>query len=178
MLAKSTWAVLALTCHIELFSQAHYVESIVSSEELSPLFKDVFLFHWKEESQHAVLDELEWIREDARLASSEQRDAAVDDLIALVGGVDGILQGQAAADADYFLRIVGISADEKRAVRSRRGAEGVSLAVHRLGRDPSALREGAHQPGEPGADRAHPGRARAADVCDAGAGRSGRAMTH
>ena len=28
----------------------------------SPLFKDVFLFHWKEESQHAILDELEWTR--------------------------------------------------------------------------------------------------------------------
>ena len=65
------------------------------ADGLSPLFKDIFLFHWKEESQHAIIDELEWIREDAKLASSEARDAAVDDLIALVGGVDGILQGQA-----------------------------------------------------------------------------------
>jgi hypothetical protein len=117
VLGKSTWAVLALTCHIELFSQAHYRASIASGDELSPLFKDIFLFHWKEESQHAVIDELEWIREDAKLASSEARDAAVDDLIALVGGVDGILQGQAAADAEYFLRAVGMAADEKRAVQ-------------------------------------------------------------
>ena len=28
VLKSSTWAVLALTCHIELFVQAHYVESI------------------------------------------------------------------------------------------------------------------------------------------------------
>ena len=28
VLGKSTWAVLALTCHIELFTQAHYLESI------------------------------------------------------------------------------------------------------------------------------------------------------
>ena len=117
VLGKSTWAVLALTCHIELFSQAHYRASIASGEGLSPLFKDIFLFHWKEESQHAVIDELEWIREDAKLASSEARDAAVDDLIALVGGVDGILQGQAAADAEYFLRASGMAADEKRAVQ-------------------------------------------------------------
>jgi len=117
VLGKSTWAVLALTCHIELFSQAHYRASIASGEGLSPLFKDIFLFHWKEESQHAVIDELEWIREDAKLASSEARDAAVDDLIALVGGVDGILQGLAAADAEYFLRVVGMAADEKRAVQ-------------------------------------------------------------
>ena len=32
---------------------------------LSELFKDVFLFHWREESQHAILDELEWVRHDA-----------------------------------------------------------------------------------------------------------------
>jgi 2-keto-3-deoxy-L-rhamnonate aldolase RhmA len=95
--------VLALTCHIELFSQAHYRASIGDAQGLSPLFKDVFLFHWKEESQHAIIDELEWIREDAKLVSAAQRDAAVDDLIALVGGVDGILQGQATADAAYFL---------------------------------------------------------------------------
>ena len=61
----------------------------------------MFLFHWREESQHAILDELEWQREDARLTASE-RDAAVDDLIALVGAVDGILQAQANADAGYF----------------------------------------------------------------------------
>jgi len=48
VLSKSTWAVLALTCHIELFSQAHYRESIHPNPELSPLFKDVFLYHWKE----------------------------------------------------------------------------------------------------------------------------------
>jgi hypothetical protein len=101
VLGKSTWAVLALTCHIELFTQVHYRESIEPQADLSPLFKDVFLFHWKEESQHAILDELEWLREDARLGA-EARDRAVDDLIALVGAVDGILQIQAASDAAYF----------------------------------------------------------------------------
>ena len=79
---------LALTCHIELFVQSHYVESIVTTADLCPLFKDVFKYHWKDESQHVVLDELEWSDEHARL-SPEQRDLAVDDLIALVGAVDG-----------------------------------------------------------------------------------------
>jgi hypothetical protein len=32
-----------------------------------------------------------------------QREQGVDELIALVGAVDGILQAQAAADAEYFL---------------------------------------------------------------------------
>jgi hypothetical protein len=103
VLGKSTWAVLALTLHIELFVQAHYRASIGPQPDLSPLWKDVFLFHWKEESQHAILDELELVREDSRIDAA-QRSAAVDDLIALVQAVDGLLQGQAAADAGYFLQ--------------------------------------------------------------------------
>jgi DNA-binding Lrp family transcriptional regulator len=106
VLSKSTWAVLALTCHIELFVLAHYRESIDPDANLSELWKDVFLYHWREESQHAILDELEWIREDAKLTPGE-RDKAVDELIELVGAVDGILQLQAGADADYFLKICG-----------------------------------------------------------------------
>ncbi|MCE5233899.1 MAG: hypothetical protein ABFC67_15250 [Mizugakiibacter sp.] len=106
VLSKSTWAVLGLTCHIELFTQQHYKQSIQPQEDASELYRDVFLFHWKEESQHAILDELEWRREDARLGKAE-RDAAVEDLIALVGAVDGILQAQAGADADYFLANAG-----------------------------------------------------------------------
>ena len=90
VLAASTWAVLALTCHIELFVQSHYVESIVTTADLCPLFKDVFMYHWKDE--HARL-------------TPAQRDQAVDDLIALVGAVDGILQGQSASDVEYFARI-------------------------------------------------------------------------
>ena len=115
VLGRCTWAVLALTCHIELFSQAHYRASIDAATGLSPLFKDVFLFHWREESQHAIIDELEWAREDARLVSEAQRDAAVEDLIALVGGVDGILQAQAKADAAYFLRVSGMAQEGERA---------------------------------------------------------------
>jgi len=106
VLSKCTWAVLALTCDIELFTQAHYRQSIEPDRELSDLWKDVFLFHWKEESQHAILDELEWQCENAKL-SPEQRDHAVSDLIDLVAAVDGILQVQAKADTDYFLRVCG-----------------------------------------------------------------------
>ena len=106
VLGKSTWAVLALTCHIEIFTQVHYRQSIEPDSELSPLYKDVFFFHWKEESQHAIIDELEWQRENDKLTSSE-RDAAVDDLIALVAGIDGTLQLQAKADVEYFSAICG-----------------------------------------------------------------------
>ena len=101
VLSRSTWAVLAFTCNIELVTLVHYRQSIAADPEGSDLWKDVFLFHMKEESQHAVLDEMEWQREDARLTTG-QRDAAVDDLIFLVGAIDGLLQLQAGADARYF----------------------------------------------------------------------------
>ena len=117
VLGKSTWAVLALTCDIELFSQAHYRASIGAAQGLSELFKDVFLYHWKEESQHAIIDELEWAREDDKLASDAERDAAIDDLIALVSGVDGILQAQAGLDAAYFLSVSGMAADDSNAAQ-------------------------------------------------------------
>src|SRR5678816_654446 len=101
VLDKSTWAVLVLTLHIELFVQNHYIQSMEPDGELSPLFKDVFLFHWKDECQHVVLDELELRRHDAGL-SADARDRGVDDFIALVQAVDGILQAQAMADREYF----------------------------------------------------------------------------
>jgi hypothetical protein len=113
VLGASTWAVLALTCDIELFSQAHYRSSIDAETQIDPLWKDVFLFHWKEESQHAILDEMEWMREDEKLDAA-QRDKAVDELIALVGAVDGICQMQAKADADYFVQLAGGTYDTDR----------------------------------------------------------------
>lgn len=113
VLSASKWAVLGLICHIEIFVLQHYHSSIDPDDNLSELWKDVFLHHAREESQHAILDEIEWKREDERLSAAE-RDAAVNDLIALVGAVDGILQAQAKADADYFIAVNsrGFSADE------------------------------------------------------------------
>ena len=118
VLEKATWAVLGLTCHIELFTQKHYRESIDADTELSEVWKDVFLYHWKEESQHAILDELEWVREDAKLTQTE-RDRAVDDLIALIYAVDSMVRAQANSDAAYFLKICGrgLSDDEYMRVR-------------------------------------------------------------
>jgi len=119
VLGKSTWAVLALTLDIELFTQAHYRQSIDPDTELSELFRDVFLYHWKEECQHALLDELEFLRHDSTL-TAEERDRAVDDFIELVAAVDGILQAQAAADAGYFAANCGrtVEADEVPAIEA------------------------------------------------------------
>jgi hypothetical protein len=120
VLAKSSWSVLALTCHIELFTQQHFQQSIEPQENLSPLWKDVFKYHWAEEVQHAMLDELEWVRENRRLPM-RQKEQAVDDLIALVGAVDGILLAQASADAEYFMMLV-----------ARRFTEAEAQEIHAL----------------------------------------------
>jgi hypothetical protein len=126
VLGKSTWAVLALTLDIELFTQLHYRQSIEPDNDLSELFKDVFLYHWKEESQHAILDELEWVRHDAGL-TAEQRDRAVSEFIELVAAVDGILQVQAKADAGYFAAKCGRAVDEPEA----RAIEATCLKAYR-----------------------------------------------
>lgn len=126
VLSKSTWSVLGLTLLIELFTQSHYLESIQPDENSSPLYKDVFLYHWKEESQHARIDELEWVRVDASI-SPEERDRAVDDLIALVGAVDGIISAQAKADVDYFLRISRTTFSQENIARLQEGV----LAAYR-----------------------------------------------
>jgi hypothetical protein len=126
VLGKSTWAVLALTLDIELFTQLHYRQSIDPDPRLSPLFRDVFLHHWKEESQHAILDELELVHHDATLTTA-QRDRAVDELIELVAAVDGILRAQAAADARYFAAACGRAVDAGEA----RAIEAAFLAAYR-----------------------------------------------
>lgn len=119
VLAQPTWSVLALTFVIELVTQVHYKQSIAPDARICALFKDVFRFHWMEESQHAILDELEWLAEDRRL-DARQREAGVTGLIALVGAVDGMLQQQSDADATYFLAHAGRSFDpvEERTVRT------------------------------------------------------------
>src|SRR5688572_19818374 len=104
ILGKSSWAVLAMTCHVELFTQVHYRESIERDEELSDLYRDVFRFHWLEECQHAVMDEIEWCREDRNLSAGE-RDIAVDDFIALLRLLDEVVRTQSSADAGYFMRL-------------------------------------------------------------------------
>lgn len=118
VLRKSTWAVLALNCHVELFTQVHYRESIELDEDLSDLYRDVFRFHWLEECQHAVMDEIEWRRED-RAINAIQRDRGVDDLIELLRMLDDVVRMQSSADAAYFMRLCerSFTPEEQHAIR-------------------------------------------------------------
>ena len=105
-MSASTWALLAFTCHIELLTQVHYRYSIALDADVSRLYRDVFMFHCREEAHHAVIDELEWKREDARISLAE-RELGVGDLIGLFGTLDSAIQTQAEADADCLARVCG-----------------------------------------------------------------------
>ena len=113
VLSKSTGAVLLLTACIEWFTQRHFTEAFREDDDLDPLTKDVFKAHWLEESQHAQMDHLESLREFGTL-DDQQRDKAVDELIELVGAIDGLLKNQVERDIANFITYTGreLSASE------------------------------------------------------------------
>jgi hypothetical protein len=99
VLSKHSGAVLLLTAAIEWFTQLHYLSCFDPDESLDPFTRHIFKSHWLEESQHARMDHLETLRA-FRSMSETEKDQAIDDLIELVGAVDGLLQSQARLDVD------------------------------------------------------------------------------
>src|SRR5262245_21497748 len=108
VLEKRTGAVLLLTAAIEWFTQLHYLTCFKDDEGLDPFTRHIFKAHWLEESQHARMDHLETLRAFEGITEVD-RDGAIDDLIGLVGAVDGLVQTQAALDVDNFERYIGRS---------------------------------------------------------------------
>jgi hypothetical protein len=97
VVGKRRAAVLLLTSAIEWLTQLHYLTCFQDDATLDPLTRQIFRAHWLEESQHARLDHLETLRAFRQLSEAE-KDRAVDDLIELLGAVDGLLQAQARLD--------------------------------------------------------------------------------
>jgi hypothetical protein len=106
VLSKNTGAVLLLTAAIEWFTQLHYLTCFKDDESLDGFTRHIFKAHWAEESQHARMDHLETLRA-FRGMTEPEKDRAVDDLIELVGAVDGLLQTQAQLDVDNLQRVLG-----------------------------------------------------------------------
>ena len=106
VLSKSTGAVLLLTACIEWFTQLHYTEAFREDDELDSFTKGVFHAHWLEESQHAQMDHLETLRAFEGMNEAE-RELAIDELIELVGAVDGLLQAQVGFDVENLSRLLG-----------------------------------------------------------------------
>jgi hypothetical protein len=105
VLSKSTGAVLLLTACIEWFTQLHYTEAFREDDALDPLTRRVFHAHWLEESQHAQMDHLETLRAFQGL-DDVRRQRAVDELIELVGAVDGLLRRQVGYDVENLSRLL------------------------------------------------------------------------
>jgi hypothetical protein len=108
VLEKETGAVLLLTAAIEWMTQLHYLTCFKDDAALDPFTKVIFKSHWLEESQHARMDHLETLRAFEGLGEAD-KDRAIDDLIGLVGAVDGLIQTQAALDVANFERYLGRS---------------------------------------------------------------------
>ncbi len=106
MLSQSTGAVLLLTTAIEWLTQLHYTEAFAEDAELDAFTKTVFHAHWLEESQHAQMDHLETLRAFAAMDDAG-RERAVDELIELVGAVDGLLRTQVGYDVLNLARYLG-----------------------------------------------------------------------
>src|SRR5262249_47886166 len=110
VLSKQTGAILLLTAAIEWLTQRHYLSSFKDDEALDPVTRRIFRCHWREESQHARLDHLETLRAFSGVSEVE-RQMAIEDLIGLVGAVDGLLQEQAELDVENLERYLDRSFD-------------------------------------------------------------------
>jgi hypothetical protein len=119
ILSKSPMAVTLVTLHLEIITQAHYVECMRDDKEMDPQFANLFKHHWVEESQHAKLDVLE-LTKLRRDASPEQVQQCVDDYFAIAGAFAGLLGEQAKLDVVSFERALGktFSAEEREAIET------------------------------------------------------------
>ena len=156
--ASRTWAVLALDLpHRALHAGALPRRASSPTPTLSPLWKDVFLFHWKEESQHAILDELEWPREDAQLDRGRARRARSTTSSRWSAPSTASCRCRRPPTCDYFLRSRAAALRRRRRRSELRDgrAQGLPLAVHRLRCPAPALHEDADRDDHPRAGRAH-----------------------
>jgi len=99
VLRRSRGAVLLLTSAIEWLTQQHFTSAMKDAEDLDPLTREIFRFHWLEEAQHARLDHLETVRV-FRTLDDAGRETAVEDLIWLLAALDSLLKEQAGHDVD------------------------------------------------------------------------------
>lgn len=106
ILSKSPMAVLLVTLHLEIITQTHFVDSMRESDEIEPLFKSLFRYHWMEEAQHAKLDVLE-LKKLSEGASDEQLQTAINDYFDICGAFSGLLAQQGKLDIASLARATG-----------------------------------------------------------------------
>lgn len=91
---------------IEWMTQAHYVGSIRSDEDLDPLFKSLLKHHWMEEAQHAKLDTL-MVDALAESRSDQEIGLVMNEFFQIAGYLDASLKKQAVLNLDALQRATG-----------------------------------------------------------------------
>ncbi|MFT3706090.1 MAG: diiron oxygenase [Archangium sp.] len=104
--SKSPMAVMAITLHLEVMTQQHYVQCVSNAEELDPTCKGMLKAHWMEEAQHAKLDAIT-LRRLAQTATPEQRTLAVKEYLELIDALVGLLGQQAGLDIASLETAIG-----------------------------------------------------------------------
>ena len=114
ILSKSPIAIMLMTYHIELMTQAHYVECVRGDDAIDPFFAKLLHAHWLEESQHARIDALE-LQKLVIDAKPEQIANAFDDYFDIITAFDGLLKSQAEMDLRALGPATGRSFDQEQA---------------------------------------------------------------
>ena len=111
ILSKSPMAVMMVTLHLEIMTQAHYVECVRDDQGIDQFFARLLRMHWLEESQHARIDALEL---DKLLAISDRAaiERAFDDYLGLIDAFDGLLRTQAEMDVRTLARATSRELDQ------------------------------------------------------------------
>ena len=116
IMSKSPIAVMLTTYHIELMTQAHYVECVKDDASIDPFFAKLLHAHWLEESQHARIDGLE-LQKLVNDATKEQIQKAMDDYLDICEAFDGLLLSQSQMDARSLATAAGRTFDADQVAR-------------------------------------------------------------
>jgi hypothetical protein len=120
ILSKSPMAVLLVTLHLEIVTQAHYIDCMKDDQEIDPQFRSLFKHHWLEEAQHAKLDVLELLKL-RQEADPELIEQAISDYFDICTAFAGLLGAQAKLDVNSLARATGRTFTEEEAAQIEAG---------------------------------------------------------
>jgi hypothetical protein len=106
ILGKVPMAVLLVTLHIEIITQAHFIDCMRDDKEIEPHFANLFKHHWLEEAQHAQLDALQLIHL-RRSATPGMVEQTIDEYFEVTRAFGEVLAAQGKLDVGNLERATG-----------------------------------------------------------------------
>ncbi|MET0286428.1 MAG: OsmC family protein [Polyangiales bacterium] len=113
VLAHAPLGVALAILHVEWMTQRHFLESV--DEPLDVHFRSLLKHHYREECQHARLDEL-IVRELASELGPRELASGIDDYFSIVQALDGLLIEQVKLDLASFERAARRLGEHERAL--------------------------------------------------------------